>query len=410
MRRVVVTGLGAVSPLGLDVASTWEAILAGKCGIEKITHFDASQFGAQIAGKVKGFEASDWLPAKEARRFDRFIAYACAAGMQALDDAQLTFSEENEEEANRAGCIIGSGIGGLDMLCSNYRTLIERGPRRVSPFMIPGTIINLASGELSILRHLKGPNLTTVTACASGLHAIGEAAWIIRRGDADVMVAGGAEGALCEDTVAGFDNMHALSRMNDDPQHASRPFDKGRNGFVIGEGAGVLVLEEYEHAVARGAKIYCEVAGYGLTGDAFHITTPSTDGPARCMKMALKHAEMTPENIDYVNAHGTSTGVGDVNESKAVREVFGDHTDAMWVSSTKGATGHLLGGAGGLESVLTVKAIETQTVPPTINLVDQEPECCVKVAVKPEHCEIRAAMKNNFGFGGTNATVIYKRI
>lgn len=410
MRRVVVTGLGAVSPLGLDVASTWEAILAGKCGIEKITHFDASQFGAQIAGEVKGFEASDWLPAKEARRFDRFIAYACAAGMQALDDAQLTFSEENEEEANRAGCIIGSGIGGLDMLCSNYRTLIERGPRRVSPFMIPGTIINLASGELSILRHLKGPNLTTVTACASGLHAIGEAAWIIRRGDADVMVAGGAEGALCEDTVAGFDNMHALSRMNDDPQHASRPFDKGRNGFVIGEGAGVLVLEEYEHAVARGAKIYCEVAGYGLTGDAFHITTPSTDGPARCMKMALKHAEMTPENIDYVNAHGTSTGVGDVNESKAVREVFGDHTDAMWVSSTKGATGHLLGGAGGLESVLTVKAIETQTVPPTINLVDQEQECCVKVAVKPEHCEIHAAMKNNFGFGGTNATVIYKRI
>lgn len=410
MRRVVVTGLGAVSPVGLDVASTWEAILAGKCGIEKITHFDASQFGAQIAGEVKGFEASDWLPAKEARRFDRFIAYACAAGMQALDDAGLTFSEENEEEANRAGCIIGSGIGGLDMLCSNYKTLMERGPRRVSPFMIPGTIINLASGELSILRHLKGPNLTTVTACASGLHAIGEAAWIIRRGDADVMVAGGAEGALCEDTLAGFDNMHALSRMNDDPQHASRPFDKGRNGFVIGEGAGVLVLEEYEHAVARGAKIYCEVAGYGLTGDAFHITTPSTDGPARCMKMALKHAEMTPEDIDYVNAHGTSTGVGDVNESKAVREVFGDHTDAMWVSSTKGATGHLLGGAGGLESVLTVKAIETQTVPPTINLVEQEPECCVKVAVKPERCEIRAAMKNNFGFGGTNATVIYKKI
>ncbi len=409
MRRVVVTGLGAVSPVGLDVASSWEAILAGQCGIDKITHFDASQFGAQIAAEVKGFDPSQWLPAKEARRFDRFIAYACAAGIQALDDAGLKF-EENEDEANRAGCIIGSGIGGLDMLCANYKVLMERGPRRVSPFMIPGTIINLASGELSILRHLKGPNLTTVTACASGLHAIGEAAWIIRRGDADVMVAGGAEGALCEDTLAGFDNMHALSRMNDDPQHASRPFDKGRNGFVIGEGAGVLVLEEYEHAVARGAKIYCEVAGYGLTGDAFHITTPSTDGPARCMKMALKHAQMQPSDIDYVNAHGTSTGVGDVNESKAVREVFGDHTDAMWVSSTKGATGHLLGGAGGLESVFTVKAIETQTVPPTINLVEQEPECPVKVAVKPEHCEIRAAMKNNFGFGGTNATVIFKML
>ncbi len=409
MRRVVVTGLGAVSPVGLDVASSWEAILAGKCGIEKITHFDASAFGAQIAAEVKGFDPAQWLPAKEARRFDRFIAYACSAGIQALDDAGLKF-EEDEEAANRAGCIIGSGIGGLDMLCANYKVLMERGPRRVSPFMIPGTIINLASGELSILRHLKGPNLTTVTACASGLHAIGEASWIIRRGDADVMVAGGAEGALCEDTLAGFDNMHALSRMNDDPQHASRPFDKGRNGFVIGEGAGVLVLEEYEHAVARGAKIYCEVAGYGLTGDAFHITTPSTDGPARCMKMALKHAEMQPSDIDYVNAHGTSTGVGDVNESKAVREVFGDHTDAMWVSSTKGATGHLLGGAGGLESVFTVKAIETQTVPPTINLVEQEPECPVKVAVKPEHCEIRAAMKNNFGFGGTNATVIFKKL
>ncbi len=409
MRRVVVTGLGAVSPVGLDVASSWEAILAGKCGIEKITHFDASAFGAQIAAEVKGFDPAQWLPAKEARRFDRFIAYACSAGIQALDDAGLKF-EEDEEAANRAGCIIGSGIGGLDMLCANYKVLMERGPRRVSPFMIPGTIINLASGELSILRHLKGPNLTTVTACASGLHAIGEASWIIRRGDADVMVAGGAEGALCEDTLAGFDNMHALSRMNDDPQHASRPFDKGRNGFVIGEGAGVLVLEEYEHAVARGAKIYCEVAGYGLTGDAFHITTPSTDGPARCMKMALKHAEMQPSDIDYVNAHGTSTGVGDVNESKAVREVFGEHTDAMWVSSTKGATGHLLGGAGGLESVFTVKAIETQTVPPTINLVEQEPECPVKVAVKPEHCEIRAAMKNNFGFGGTNATVIFKKL
>ena len=330
--------------------------------------------------------------------------------MEALDDAGLKF-EQGDPAAERAGVILSAGIGGLDMLCKNYGTLLERGPRRVSPFMIPGSIINLAGGELSILRNLKGPNLTTVTACASGLHAIGEASWIIRRGDADVMVAGGCEGSICPDGIAGFDVMHALSRRNDDPKHASRPFDTGRAGFVMGEGAGVLVLEEYEHAKARGAKIYCEIAGYGLSGDAGHITTPSTDGPVRSMKMALGHAEMKPEDVMYVNAHGTSTPIGDINECKAIREVFGEHTEHMWVSSTKGATGHLLGGAGGLESVFTVKAIETDTVPPTINLENQDPECKVRVcAGKPEKTVINAAMKNNFGFGGTNATVIFKKL
>ena len=404
MRRVVVTGLGLVSPLGNDVATSWNALLDGACGIDRVTLFDVDNYGCQIGGEVKNFDAAQYLPAKEARRFDRFIAFGCAAGMEAL-------FEQGDPAAERAGVILSAGIGGLDMLCKNYGTLLERGPRRVSPFMIPGSIINLAGGELSILRNLKGPNLTTVTACASGLHAIGEASWIIRRGDADVMVAGGCEGSICPDGIAGFDVMHALSRRNDDPKHASRPFDTGRDGFVMGEGAGVLVLEEYEHAKARGAKIYCEIAGYGLSGDAGHITTPSTDGPVRSMKMALGHAEMKPEDVMYVNAHGTSTPIGDINECKAIREVFGEHTEHMWVSSTKGATGHLLGGAGGLESVFTVKAIETDTVPPTINLENQDPECKVRVcAGKPEKTVINAAMKNNFGFGGTNATVIFKKL
>ncbi len=410
MRRVVVTGLGMVSPLGNDVASSWDALLKGESGIDTITLFDASQFGCQIAGEVKGFDATQYLPAKEARRFDRFIGFGVAAGMQALDDAGLNY-EQGDPAADRAGCLIGSGIGGLPILCDNYKAFLERGPRRISPFMIPGSIINMVSGELSILRNLRGPNLATVTACSTGLHAIGEAAWIIRRGDADVMVAGGCESVICPDAVGGFDNMHALSRRNDDPKRASRPFDTDRDGFVMGEGAGVVVLEDYEHAVKRGARIYCEVVGYGLSADAYHITTPSTDGPKRCMEIALKHAQMQPSEIDYLNAHGTSTSVGDINESKAVRELFGDHTDKLVVSSTKGATGHLLGGAGGIESVFTIKAIETQTVPPTINVENQDPECVVNVCKNmPQPLKINAAMKNNFGFGGTNATVIYKKI
>ena len=410
MRRVVVTGLGMVSPLGNDVESSWQALIEGKCGIGPITRMDASQFGCQIAGEVKDFDPAQYLPAKEARRFDRFIAFAVAAGCQALDDSALAFDPQSEE-ANRAGCLIGSGIGGLPMLCDTYQQYLERGPRRISPFLIPGSIINMAAGELAILRALKGPNLTTVTACSTGLHAIGEASWIIRRGDADVMVAGGAESVFTPDTLGGFDNMHALSRRNDDPQASSRPVDKGRDGFVIGEGAGMVVLEEYEHAVKRGAKIYCELVGYGLTCDAYHITTPSTEGPARCMRMALERAGIAPSEVDYLNAHGTSTTLGDINEAKAVREVFGEAADRLVVSSTKGATGHLLGGAGGVESIFTIKAMQTDTVPPTINLAEQDPECCINVcANRPMQKQIRVAMKNNFGFGGTNATLVFKKL
>ena len=411
MRRVVVTGLGMVSPLGLDVESSWKALLAGECGIGPITEFDTSEFGCRIAGEVKNFDpAAGGMQAKEARRYDRYVQFAAAAATEALKDAGLDFVGNNEA-GDRAGCIIGSGIGGLETICVNYKAMLERGPRRISPFMIPGCIINMASGLVGIMKNLRGPNLATVTACATGLHAIGEAAWIIRRGDADVMLAGGTEGTVCEVGIGGFDSMHALSRRNDDPAHASRPFDVDRDGFVMGEGCGLLVLEDYDHAVARGAKIYCELAGYGLSGDAYHITTPATDGPVRSMKMALNHAGLKPEDIDYLNAHGTSTSVGDINESRAVRELFGEHTDKLVVSSTKGATGHLLGGAGGIESVFTVLAIRDQVAPPTINIVNQDPECCINVCKdKPQQMEIRAAVKNNFGFGGTNATLVFKRV
>lgn len=411
MRRVVVTGLGMVSPLGLDVESSWKALLAGECGIGPITEFDASEFGCRIAGEVKNFDpAAGGMQAKEARRYDRYVQFAAAAATEALKDAGLDFVGNNEA-GDRAGCIIGSGIGGLETISVNHKAMLERGPRRISPFMIPGCIINMASGLVGIMKNLRGPNLATVTACATGLHAIGEAAWIIRRGDADVMLAGGTEGTVCEVGIGGFDSMHALSRRNDDPAHASRPFDLDRDGFVMGEGCGLLVLEDYDHAVARGAKIYCELAGYGLSGDAYHITTPATDGPVRSMKMALNHAGLKPEDIDYLNAHGTSTSVGDINESRAVRELFGEHTDKLVVSSTKGATGHLLGGAGGIESVFTVLAIRDQVAPPTINIVNQDPECCINVCKdKPQQMEIRAAVKNNFGFGGTNATLVFKRV
>lgn len=411
MRRVVVTGLGMVSPLGLDVESSWKALLAGECGIGPITEFDASEFGCRIAGEVKNFDpAAGGMQAKEARRYDRYVQFAAAAATDALKDAGLDFVGNNEA-GDRAGCIIGSGIGGLETICVNHKAMLERGPRRISPFMIPGCIINMASGLVGIMKNLRGPNLATVTACATGLHAIGEAAWIIRRGDADVMLAGGTEGTVCEVGIGGFDSMHALSRRNDDPAHASRPFDVDRDGFVMGEGCGLLVLEDYDHAVARGAKIYCELAGYGLSGDAYHITTPATDGPVRSMKMALNHAGLKPEDIDYLNAHGTSTSVGDINESRAVRELFGEHTDKLVVSSTKGATGHLLGGAGGIESVFTVLAIRDQVAPPTINIVNQDPECCINVCKdKPQQMEIGAAVKNNFGFGGTNATLVFKRV
>ena len=407
-RRVVVTGLGMVSPLGADLATSWKNALEGKSGIGRITAFDPSEFGCQIAGEVKDFDAAKYLGVKEVRRFDRFVHFGVAAGLMALEDSGLEITEEN---APMTGVAIGAGIGGLPSICANNDAMVSRGPRRISPFMIPGCIINMVSGQLAIMKGLKGPNIAHVTACSTGLHAIGEAMYIIARGDADVMIAGGAEATVCKLGIGGFDAMHALSRRNDEPEKASRPFDVDRDGFVMGEGSGVLVLEELEHAKARGAKIYAEVVGYGLSGDAHHITTPATDGPVRCMRMALRHAGMNPEDIDYLNAHGTSTSVGDANEVKAIREVFGEHAKKLVVNSTKSMTGHLLGGAGGIESVFFVMAVAEQVSPPTINLDKVDPECegidfCANQARK---MTIRAAMKNSFGFGGTNSTVIYKR-
>ena len=405
MRRVVVTGLGIVCPLGNSVEEAWKNALAGKSGVRKIQSFDASEYSCQIAGEIRDFDSSAYVPAKEARRFDKFVLYGAVAGSQALEDSGLVVTEEN---AHRIGVAIGSGIGGLVTICENANTLKEKGPRRVSPFLIPGCIINMASGEFSILKGLKGPNVAYATACSTGLHAIGEAACIIARGDADAMVAGGAEAPICPVGISGFDNMHALSRRNDEPEKASRPFDKDRNGFVMGEGSGIVVLEEYEHAKARGAHIYCEVKGYGLSGDAYNITTPSVDGPTRCMQMALDHAGLKPSDIQYLNAHGTSTSIGDANESKAVMQVFGDDVKNLVMSSTKSMPGHLLGGAGGIESVFTILALRDQIVPPTINVENQDPacpvDCCPNTARK---MPVKNAMKNSFGFGGTNSTIIY---
>lgn len=408
MRRVVVTGLGMVSPIGNDVQTSWENCLAGKSGIGPITAFDASAFGCRIAGEVKDFDVTKYLPAKEARRFDRFIHFGVAAGLMALEDSGLEITDEN---APRIGCAVGSGIGGLPDICDNDKVYLEKGPRRISPFLIPGCIINMASGQLSLMRNLKGPNLGYVTACSTGLHSIGESYWIIKRGDADAMLAGGTESTICPLGVGGFDNMHALSRRNDNPEAASRPFDKDRDGFVLGEGAGVLLLEEYEHAKKRGAKIYAEIVGYGLSSDAHHITTPNTDGPCRSMKMAMERAGISPDEVDYLNSHGTSTSVGDINETKAIREAFGEHADKLVVNSTKSMTGHLLGGAGGVESIFTVLAVKNQISPPTINIDNQDPECDLDYcANKARPMKIRYAMKNSFGFGGTNGTLIFKPV
>ncbi|GAB1825583.1 MAG: beta-ketoacyl-ACP synthase II [Burkholderiales bacterium] len=404
MRRVVVTGIGMVSPLGNDAKTSWENALAGKSGVSKITQFDASAFGSQIAGEVKGFEVEKYLPAKEARRFDRFIHFGVAAGLMALEDSGLVI---DDELALRAGCAIGSGIGGLPEICRNYQMYIDRGARRISPFLITGSIANMVSGQLSIMKNLKGPSVAYSTACTTGLHSIGEAAWMIKRGDADVMIAGGAESTVCVLGVGGFDSMHALSRRNDSPETASRPFDKDRDGFVLGEGAGVVVLEDYESAKKRGATIYGEILGYGLTADAHHITTPSSDGPRRCMLNAIKQAGINPDEIDYLNAHGTSTVVGDINETKAIKEAFGDHAKNMVVNSTKSMTGHLLGGAGGIETVFSLLALKNQVSPPTINIFEQDPECdldyCANTA---RDMKIRYAMKNSFGFGGTNGSLV----
>jgi 3-oxoacyl-[acyl-carrier-protein] synthase II len=407
-RRVVVTGLGVVSPVGTGTANAWNNLIAGQSGITRITKFDTTNFTSQVAGEVKDFNVEDFLSAKDARRMDTFIQYGLAAGIEAFKDSGLVVTEENAE---RIGVEIGSGIGGLGLIESTNDVFDEGGPRKVSPFFIPGTIINMISGNLSIMFGLKGPNVAIVTACTTGTHCIGDAARMIEYGDADVMIAGGAEAAITKLSVAGFSMARALSTRNDDPATASRPWDKDRDGFVIGEGAGVLVLEEYEHAKARGAKIYAELVGYGMSADAYHMTAPNMDGPRRSMANALKNAGVNPSDVQFMNAHGTSTPLGDTNETNAIKATFGDHAYNLVVNSTKSMTGHLLGGAGGLESVFTVLSIYNQMSPPTINIFNQDPECdldyCANTA---RDLKITYALKNNFGFGGTNGSLLFKKI
>ena len=411
-RRVVITGLGCISPVGNTVESAWAALIAGQSGIGKITKFDASAFSCQIAGEVKGFNVEEYMTGKEARTMDAFIHYGIAAAVQAVKDSGLAVNEAlSDEQSVRVGVNIGSGIGGLPLIENTHAELASRGPRRITPFFVPASIINMISGHVSMKYGFKGPNIAVVTACTTGLHAIGISARMIEYGDADVMVCGGSEATISPLGVGGFAAMRALSTRNDDPATASRPWDKDRDGFVLGEGAGVMVIEEYEHAKARGAKIYAEIAGFGMSADAGHMTAPSLDGPRRAMLSAIHNAGLQPTDVDYVNAHGTSTPLGDVNESNAIKAAFGEHAKNIVVNSTKGATGHLLGGAGGLESVFTVLALHHQTIPPTINIFNQDPECdldyCANTARKKE---IKVALKNNFGFGGTNGALVFKRV
>ena len=407
-RRVVVTGLGVVSPVGNDVSSAWSALLAGRSGIGPITRFDASALNCRIAGEVKGFDVASVMSAKEARRLDTFIHYGVAAATEALRDSGLAVTDENRA---RIGCVIGSGIGGLPMIEENHSELLNRGPRRVSPFFVPGSIINMIGGTVSIMYGLQGPNLAIVTACTTGVHSIGDAGGLIEYGDADVMLAGGAESSICPLGLGGFDTMKAVSTRNDDAATASRPFDRDRDGFVLAEGAGIVVLEEYEHARGRNARIYCELIGYGMSADAYHMTAPNMDGPRRCMVAALRNAGVNAGDVDYLNAHGTSTPLGDINETKAIKAALGDRAGAIVVNSTKSMTGHLLGGAGGIESVFTALAVHHQVSPPTINIFNQDPECdldyCANTA---REMKIDVALKNSFGFGGTNGTLVFKRI
>lgn len=407
-RRVVVTGLGIISPVGNTIQAAWDTLVAGRSGIARITRFDPTPFASHVAGEVKGFDVEQYLNAKEARRMDVFIQYGMAAGIQAIRDSGLEVTEANAE---RIGINIGSGIGGLPLIEETHALLAESGPRKISPFFIPGSIINMISGNLSILYGIKGPNLAVVTACTTGLHAIGLSARMIAYGDADAMIAGGAECAVSPLGVGGFAAARALSTRNDDPATASRPWDKDRDGFVLGEGAGVMVLEEYEHAKARGATIYAEIAGFGMSGDAYHMTAPSTDGPKRSMLNALRDAGVNPDQIQYINAHGTSTPLGDKNETDAIKLALGDAAYKTVVNSTKSMTGHLLGGAGGVESVFSVLAVHHQVSPPTINIFNQDPECdldyCANTA---RDMHIEAALKNNFGFGGTNGSLVFKRV
>ena len=411
-RRVVVTGLGCISPVGNTVAEAWSNLIAGQSGIGPITRFDASAMSCRIAGEIKNFDLESYISAKEARTMDRFIHYGIAAAAQAIQDAGLPSGEAlGEEEACRIGVVIGSGIGGLPLIEETHIEYTARGARRISPFFVPASIINMISGHVSMRHGFKGPNLAVVTACTTGLHSIGEAGRLIEYGDADVMIAGGSEGTVSPLGVGGFAAMRALSTRNDDPTAASRPWDKDRDGFVLGEGAGVMVLEEYEHAKARGAKIYAELGGYGMSADAGHMTAPSMDGPRRAMINAMRNAGVNTDQIDYLNAHGTSTPLGDINETNAIKAALGDHAYKTVISSTKSMTGHLLGGAGGIESVFTVLALHHQKVPPTINLVNPDPECdldyCANTA---RDMKIDVALKNNFGFGGTNGSLVFKRL
>ena len=409
-RRVVVTGLGQISPVGNNVADAWQNLLAGVSGIGQITRFDAGELSAQIAGEVKDFQIGDYISAKEARRMDTFIHYGVAAALQAVADAGL--DDYPALDKTRVGVNIGSGIGGLPSIEETGIVVHENGPRRINPFFIPSSLINLIAGHVTILKGYQGPSYGIVSACTTGAHCIGDAARMIQYGDADVMVAGGAESAVCMPGVGGFAAMKALSTRNDDPTAASRPWDKDRDGFVMGEGAGVLVLEEYGHAKKRGAKIYAELAGFGMSSDAHHITAPNAEGPALAVARALKDAGLNPSDIDYVNAHGTSTPLGDANETTALKLAFGEHVKKLVVNSTKSMTGHLLGGAGGVEAVYSVLALHHQKSPPTINIFEQDVEggCdldyCANVA---RDLPIRAAISNSFGFGGTNGTLAFKR-
>ena len=410
MRRVVITGVGAISPLGCGNAKNWDALTSGKSGVRLITRFDASDMPVKIAGEVPDFNAEEYIDKKEIKKMDLFIQYGLAAAHYAMEDSGLVINDENAE---RVGVLVGAGLGGLPTIEKYHKLMIEGGPKKISPFFIPMLIINLAPGQISIKYGAKGPNLSSVSACATSTHAIGDAYHIIKRGDADAMIAGGTESVITPLGIGGFAAMKALSDRNDDPATASRPFDKNRNGFVMGEGAGIVIIEEYESAKARGAKIYAEIVGYGMSGDAYHLTAPAPggEGGARAMKMALKNAGVAPEHVSYINAHGTSTPIGDLYETMAIKSVFGDHAKKMMVSSTKSMTGHLLGAAGGIETVFTLMAMDKGVVPPTINYTEPDPECDLDyVPNTAREAKLEYAMSNNFGFGGTNATLLFKKL
>jgi 3-oxoacyl-[acyl-carrier-protein] synthase II len=408
-RRVVVTGLGIVTPVGLDISSAWENIVNGKSGIQRITHFDVSAFSTQFGGPVYGFEITDYVSKKEAKKMDNFVHYGVAAGIQAINDSGLDLEQE---DTDRIGVLVGSGIGGITSIENNHQAFLDGGPRKISPFFVPASIINMVSGNLSIMFGLQGPNYSIVSACSSGAHSIGEAAMMIRFGRTDVMIAGGAEMATSPVGLGGFAAARALSKRNDDPQGASRPWDRDRDGFVLSDGAGVIVLEEYERAKARGAKIYAELVGVGMNSDAYHMTAPSVDGSgaAKCMELGLKDAGLNADQVDYINAHGTSTPAGDIAETMAIKRAFGDHARKLCVSSTKSMTGHMLGAAGGVEAVFSILSLHNQVVPPTINLKNQDPECDLDyVPNTAREMKLDIVLSNSFGFGGTNGTLVLRK-